>query len=76
MRTTIAAREYRAITSIDGYVHKFRLESREELESPGVTQTLRSPRQGATSLRGLLGKLALSVLALGSLAIAGWQTLM
>lgn len=75
MRTTIgtiAAREYRTITAIDGYVHKFRLESCEESVSPVVTERV----EPSTSLRWLLGKLALSVLALGSLAIAGWRTFM
>jgi hypothetical protein len=60
-----APREYRGCVPIDGYVHKFRLETREEAQAeqwpkPDATPTV--------SLGGLLGKLALSAVALTGIA--------
>lgn len=67
------ARDYRAIVPIDGYVHKFRLEACEEAVAE------RCERLNATaptvSLGALLGKFALSVLALAGIAAVGARAL-
>lgn len=69
-RATSSAREYRAIVPCDGYVHKFRLEAREEAAAE------RRPHAGSTpavNFGSLLAKFVLSVLLfslVASLALA------
>jgi len=61
-----ASREYRGSVPIDGYVHKFRLESREEAAAEKWPQLDTTP---TVSLPGLLGKLVLSAVALAGIAV-------
>ncbi|MFC4314186.1 hypothetical protein ACFPN2_34265 [Steroidobacter flavus] len=65
-------RDYRGCVPIDGYVHKFRLEAREEEAAerrphPDTTPTV--------SLGALLGKFVLSAVALAGIAAAGASVL-
>jgi rhodanese-related sulfurtransferase len=53
--------EYRSIVPIEGYVHKFRLEAREEAAAYGQQSEVATP---TVSLGALLGKLVLVTLAL------------
>lgn len=64
--------QHRATVPIEGYVHKFRLEAREEaaarfLEPESAT--------AAVSLRALLGKFVLLALALVGIGAAGARAL-
>ena len=59
-------REYRGCVPIDGYVHKFRLESREEAAAERWQQPATTP---TVSLGGLLGKFLLSAVALAGIAL-------
>jgi hypothetical protein len=61
-----APREYRGSVPIDGYVHKFRLEAREEAAAESWPQFDTAP---TVSLGGLLGKFVLSIVALAGIAI-------
>jgi hypothetical protein len=70
--TQVAAREYRGAVPIDGYVHKFRLEAREEAAAESRPQLNETP---TVSLAALLGKFGLSVLALAGIAAAGASAL-
>jgi len=65
-------REYRGSVPIDGYVHKFRLESREEAAAESRPQLDATP---TVSLGGLLGKFVLSAVALAGIAAAGARAL-
>ncbi|WP_129778426.1 hypothetical protein [Peristeroidobacter soli] len=65
-------REYRGCVPIDGYVHKFRLESREEAAAENWQQVETTP---TVSLGGLLGKFLLSAVALAGIAAAGVSAL-
>ena len=58
-------REYRACVPIDGYVHKFRLEAREEAAAERWPQPDTTP---TVSLGALLGKFGLFVLVLAGIA--------
>ncbi|WP_116811098.1 hypothetical protein [Steroidobacter cummioxidans] len=60
-----ASREYRGSVPIDGYVHKFRLEAREEAAAEKWPQLDTKP---TVSLPGLLGKFVLSAIALAGIA--------
>ena len=70
-------REYRAINACDGYVHKFRFEAHHESarEVAASPNPLSAPSTPTVSLGWLLGKLALSMLVLGGLAVAGARIL-
>lgn len=65
-------RAYRPAVPCDGYVHKFRLEAREEAEAERRPQPQPAP---AVHLGSLLGKFALCGLALIGLAAAGAHAL-
>jgi hypothetical protein len=67
-----APREYRGCVPIDGYVHKFRLEAREEAAAERWPHLDKTP---TVSLGGLLGKFLLSVIALAGIAAAGASVL-
>jgi hypothetical protein len=58
-------REYRAIVPIEGYVHKFRLEAREEAAARVLETTTPT-----VSLGALLGKFVLVALVLVAFAAA------
>lgn len=60
-----APREYRGSVPIDGYVHKFRLEACEEAAAQSRPLFDTTP---TVSLGGLLGKFALSAIALAGIA--------
>lgn len=60
-----APRDYRGSVPIDGYVHKFRLEAREEAAAENWPQLDSTP---TVSLPGLLGKFVLSAVALAGIA--------
>lgn len=66
------AREYRAVVPCDGYVHKFRLESREEAAAHRHAEVSTTPN---VSLGPLLGKFVLCALALIGIAAAGARAL-
>jgi hypothetical protein len=66
-------REYRGSVPIDGYVHKFRLEAREEAAAENRPQLDIAP---TVSLGGLLGKFVLSAIALAGIAAAGASALL
>jgi hypothetical protein len=61
-------REYRAIVPIEGYVHKFRLEAREEAAARALAIESATP---TVSLGALLGKFVLITLALAGIGAAG-----
>lgn len=63
----MSAREYRAV---EGYVHKFRLEAREEVLARGLELPVE-----AVSLGALLGKLGLVAVALVAIGVAGARAL-
>lgn len=65
-------REYRAIVPCDGYVHKFRLETREEALAERWPQPDTTP---TVSLGSLLGKFVLCTVALAGIAAAGARAL-
>jgi sulfate/thiosulfate-binding protein len=67
-QATATGREYRAIVPIDGYVHKFRLEAREEAAASVLATESATP---TVSLGALLGKFVLITLALVGVAAAG-----
>lgn len=67
-----APREYRGSVPIDGYVHKFRLEAREEAAAESWAQRDTTP---TVSLGGLLGKFVISAVALAGIAAAGASAL-
>lgn len=72
-RETVAtSREYRNIVPIEGYVHKFRLESREEAAVRSADATLAVP---TVCLRALLGKFVLVAVALAGIGVAGARVL-
>lgn len=71
-QATAPARAYRAIVPCDGYVHKFRLEAREEAAAERHPQPQPAP---AVHLGSLLGKFVLCGLAVIGLAAAGAQAL-
>ena len=64
--------EYRAIVPMEGYVHKFRLEAREEAAARDLHAEAGAP---TVSMGPLLGKLALFALALAGIAAAGARVL-
>ena len=64
-------REYRAIVPIEGYVHKFRLEAREE----AVVRVLTTEPAPTVNLGALLGKFVLVVLALAGIGAAAARVL-
>lgn len=68
LEAVATTREYRAIIAIEGYVHKFRLEAREEEAARSFTPEVTAP---TVRLGSLLGKLVLFVLALAGLGAAG-----
>lgn len=68
----IAQREYRGSVPIDGYVHKFRLEAREEEAAESRPHLDTTP---TVSLGALLGKFVLSAVALAGIAAAGASAL-
>ena len=59
------AREYRAIVPIEGYVHKFRLEAREESAANAAAS---EPTTSTVSLGSLLAKLGLVAIVLLAMA--------
>ena len=63
-------REYRAIVPIEGYVHKFRLEAREEAVARVLTT-----EPAHVNLGALLGKFVLVVLALAGIGAAAARVL-
>lgn len=65
-------RGYRAIVPIEGYVHKFRLEAREEAAARDLQPEVTGP---TVSLGPLLGKFVFIVLALAGIAAAGARVL-
>lgn len=65
-------REPRCVVPMDGYVHKFRLEAREEAAAERRVHVETTP---TVSVGSLLGKLALSALALLGIAAAGSHVL-
>ena len=65
-------REFRNCVPFDGYVHKFRLEAREEAAAENRSQLDATP---TVSVGSLLGKLVLSALALAGIAAAGASAL-
>lgn len=65
-------REYRTVVPCDGYVHKFRLEAREEAAAERWPERDETP---SVSLRALLGKFALCAVALAGIAAAGARAL-
>lgn len=67
-----APREYRGSAPIDGYVHKFRLEAREEAAAENRPHLDAAP---TVSLGGLLGKFVLYAIALAGIAAAGASAL-
>lgn len=67
-----APRDYRGRVPIDGYVHKFRLDAREEAAAESRPQLDTAP---TVSLGGLLGKFVLSAIALAGIAAAGASAL-
>ncbi|MBM0105867.1 hypothetical protein JM946_14115 [Steroidobacter sp. S1-65] len=69
---TTAPRESRSVVPMDGYVHKFRLEACEEAAAERRPQLEATP---TVSVGSLLGKLALSALALLGIAAAGARAL-
>jgi len=71
-QTVATSREYRCIVPIDGYVHKFRLEAREEAAAHVAQPELTEP---SVSLGSLLGKFALIALALVGIGAAGARVL-
>ncbi|HEY0941882.1 MAG TPA: hypothetical protein VGE08_17420 [Steroidobacter sp.] len=66
------ARAYRAIVPCDGYVHKFRLEAREEAAAERHPRSQPAP---AVHFGSLLGKFVLCGLALIGLAAVGARAL-
>lgn len=66
------AREYRAIVPCDGYVHKFRLEAREEAAAACRPELASTP---TVSFGALLGKFAVCAVALAGIAAAGARAL-
>jgi hypothetical protein len=67
-----APREFRNCVPFDGYVHKFRLEAREEAAAERWPQSDTTP---TVSLGALLGKFLLSAIALAGIAAAGASAL-
>ena len=67
-----APREFRNCVPFDGYVHKFRLEAREEAAAESRPQLDTTP---TVSLGALLGKFLLSAVALAGIAAAGASAL-
>lgn len=67
-----AAREYRAILSAEGYVHKFRLEGSEDVSTKEGPADLGTPTVG---LAPLLGKVALIARVFAGLAAAAARVL-
>lgn len=67
-----APREYRGCVPIDGYVHKFRLEAREEAAAENRPQL---DTTTTVSFGSLIGKFVLSVVALAGIAAAGAHAL-
>lgn len=67
-----APHQYRTSVPIDGYVHKFRLEAREEAAAECRPQLDATP---TVSFGALLGKFVLSALALAGIAAAGARAL-
>lgn len=67
-----APRDYRGCVPIDGYVHKFRLDAREEAAAESRPQLHATP---TVSLGGLLGKFVLSAIGLAGIAAAGASAL-
>jgi hypothetical protein len=70
-QTAARSHDYRAVVPLDGYVHKFRLEAREEAAAPDIP----SAATPTVNLGALVGKFALSLLALIGLAAAGAHAL-
>lgn len=67
-----APREFRNCVPFDGYVHKFRLEAREEAVAGHRAQPDATP---TVSFAALLGKFFLSAIALAGIAAAGANAL-
>lgn len=67
-----APREFRTTVPIDGYVHKFRLEAREEAAAECRPELQAAP---TVSLGALLGKFVLFALVLAGFAAAGARAL-
>ncbi|MET0533277.1 MAG: hypothetical protein ABW171_03550 [Steroidobacter sp.] len=65
-------REFRSIVPMDGYVHKFRLEAREETIASRPQPESIAP---TVSLGSLLGKFVLVTLALAGIGAAGARVL-
>jgi hypothetical protein len=68
----MAAGEYRTIVPIEGYVHKFRLEAREERIARALEPALAAPTM---QLGALLGKFVLVALALIGIGAVGARAL-
>lgn len=64
--------EYRSIVPIEGYVHKFRLEAREEAAARVIEP---APDMPTVSIGVLLGKFALVAVLLAGIAAAGARVL-
>jgi len=65
--------EYRSIVPIEGYVHKFRLEAREEASARDLESALATP---TVNLGALLGRFVIVTVVLTGIAAAGARILL